>query len=414
MTSAIALLRSARAGSPASVQYQPPDPCRYDFFQGQPDPGAYPVAELRAAFNAVFDDEGITACKYQGAGGRAEMAYGFVGLREEIARLLNARDAVVSGSRALDASNVMVVNGSSQGLSLAVSAFIDPGDGVILEQASFGAVLGYLQQAGAEVRTVPMDRDGMDLDALVARLTELKAAGHRVKLVYTIATFQLPTGSVLSLERRQRLIALAREWDFMILEDNCYYAFHFDAPPPPTLLALDLAQADGGGRVLQSDSCSKTIAPGLRIGWMAGHPDALKALAAVRQDLGVSQITTRALARYLASGSYAPNVEHARLLLKQKRDAGVAALRKHCGQWVTFDTPPGGIYFWLEMSEAIDWPKVPAAAAAEGIALRAGELFSNDPRAERFVRLAWAHMSIQDIEDGIALFGKVLARCAGK
>jgi len=405
-------LRSVRAkGIAGTAQYQPPDPCRYDFFQGQPDPAVYPVAELRAAFNAVFDKDGITACKYQGPGGRAEMGYGFTGLREEIAGLINARDAA-AGSRALAATNIMVVNGSSQGLGLAVSAFIDAGDGVILEQASFGAVLGYLQQAGAVVRTVPLDRDGMDLDALVERLAELKAAGHRVKLVYTIATFQLPTCSVLSLERRRRLIALAREWDFMIIEDNCYYAFHFDAAPPPTLLTLDRAQSDGGGRVLQSDSCSKTVAPGLRIGWMAGHPDALKALAAVRQDLGVSQITARALARYLASGSYQPNVEKARLLLKQKRDAGVAALQRHCAPWVTFTAPPGGIYFWLEMSEAIDWPKVPGAAAAEGIALRAGELFSNDPRAERFVRLAWAHMSIRDIEDGIALFGKVLVRCA--
>lgn len=412
MTSPIASLRSARARSASVGQYRPPEPCRYDFFQGQPDPGVYPVVELRAAFNAVFDDEGITACKYQGPGGRAEMAYGFVGLREEIARLINARDAVVPGSRALDASNIMVTNGSSQGLALGVSALIDPGDGVILEQASFGAVLGYLQQAGAVVRTVPMDRDGMDMDALVARLAELKSAGHRVKLVYTIATFQLPTGSVLSLARRQRLLALAREWDFMIVEDNCYYAFHFDAPPPPTLLALDRAQADGGGRVLQSDSGSKTIAPGLRIGWMAGHPEVLAALATVRQDLGVSQIAARALARYLASGSYAPNVERARLLLKQKRDAGGAALRRYCGQWVTFHMPPGGIYFWLEMSPAVDWPTVPAAAAAEGIALRAGELFSTDPRAGRFVRLAWAHLPIRDIEDGIALFGEVLARCA--
>ncbi len=100
MTSSIASLRSARASSASVGQYRPPEPCRYDFFQGQPDPGAYPIAELRAAFNAVFDDEGITACKYQGPGGSAEMAYGFIGLREQIARLLTARDAAVPGCRA--------------------------------------------------------------------------------------------------------------------------------------------------------------------------------------------------------------------------------------------------------------------------------------------------------------------------
>ncbi len=409
MSSTIAALRSRRASRPvAAGEYRPPEPCRFDFFQGQPDPGVFPLADLRIAFDETFDTEGATACKYQGAGGRAEMLFGYLGLREQLAALIAARDGRDPGAHV---HGLMVVNGSSQGLALAVAAFVDPGDGVIMEQASFSSVLGYLHSAGAAVATVPLDRDGMDLDILVARLAEMKAAGHRVKLLYTIPTFQLPTGIVMSLPRRQRLIELAREWDFLIVEDNCYYALHFDDPPPPTLLALDDAAPDNR-RVLQSDSFSKTIAPGLRLGWMAGSAAAVQALAAVRQDLGVSQITARAVARYLASGKYLPHVEAARLALWRKRDAGVAALRRHCAPWVRFDPPRGGIYFWLEMSADVDWPRVPLMAAEEGIALRAGELFSADPDSARYLRLAWAHLSAQEIEEGIALLGSVLRRCA--
>src|SRR5262249_31748154 len=147
------------------------------------------------------------------------------------------------------------------------------------------------------------DDDGMDVDEVERRLEELRARGLRPKLIYTIATFQLPTGTCLSLARRRRLIELARRWQVVVLEDNGYGELRFEGTRLPTLLELD-----DTGLVIQSDSFSKTVVPGIRLGWLAGSPEAIAGVAAVRQDLGVSQWMSRIMAEYLAEGKLDPHI----------------------------------------------------------------------------------------------------------
>ena len=182
----------------------------------------------------------------------------------------------------------------------------------------------------------------------------------------------------------------------LVLEDNCYHAFFYDAPPPPTLLALD-----DDGRVLHSDTFSKSIAPGLRMAWVAGAPEAIAPLAQVRQDFAVSQLLARALERYLAGGHLDTHVAELRDVYRRKRDITVAALREHCGDSVRFTPPGGGFYLWLELLDTVDWDRARELAAARGVACRPGDTFVGDDSGRRFLRLSPIQVPDADIEPGI-------------
>ena len=191
----------------------------------------------------------------------------------------------------------MLFNGSAQGLATLAATFCEPGDGVVVEALSFPFMVGYLAATGAEMTTVPVDDDGMDVDALEKAFDTFEERGIRPKLVLTIPTYQVPTGTCMPLRRREQLVDLIGRRGVVVVEDNCYYDIHYEKPPPPTLLSLDVS-----GLVVQSDSFSKILAPGLRMGWVAGIPEALAAVATARQDLGVSQWLARALELYVGDG----------------------------------------------------------------------------------------------------------------
>jgi 2-aminoadipate transaminase len=375
---------------------------RINFDQGLPDPTLFPVDALTRCLTATLHDDADEVLRYYGRGGPPEMTYGHIGLREQLAWWMARRDGTD-----LDAQQVLLVNGSTDGLALAVDTFLGEGDGAIVEAATYPHTRRFMLGTGAEVRTVPMDEHGMVVDRLETELVALRDAGVRPKLVYTIPTFHAPTGTVLPLERRQQLLDIARRWNVVVLEDNCYYEFAYDAPPPPTLLALDDA-----GVVVQSDSFSKYVAPGLRMAWLAASPGVAAALAASRQDFAVSRVIARTIERYMAEGSLDAHLDLLRDRYRAKRDVAVDALRAHCQPWVTFRVPDGGFYLWLEIHPSVHWPTVRAELARRGIAVRPGDgiLAEDDPR--RFVRLSCIQVPDADIAPGIAELGQVLATAA--
>ena len=379
------------------------DPVRMvNFDQGLPDPEHFPLEILEQCLVDTLRDDGADALKYYGAGGTGEMQRGALGLRERLAEWVGRRDDL-----AIDAASVLLVHGSTDGLALAVRGLLGSGDGAVIEAATYRHLPNYLVAAGATVRTVPLDEHGMVVDRLDEALRTLRADGVHPKLIYTIPTFQAPTGTVLPLERRQRLLDVAREWGVTVLEDNCYYEFAYDEAPPPTLLALDQS-----GIVLQSDSFSKYVAPGLRMAWLVGAPDTVDALARARQDFAVSQLLARALERYVARGHLEAHLAELRVHYRHKRDLTSAALRRHCGEWVTFREPAGGFYFWLELSDAVDWDAARRLAAAEGIELRPADQFADDVSGRRYVRLSSIQVPDRDIDRGIATLGTVLRATA--
>lgn len=390
---------AAKAGDPPYFHRQPPT-VTFDFDQGLPDAATYPADLLvRLATETIMEPY---ALEYSSRGEYMDLSYGNRGLREELAAYLDRRDG---GHHHAD--GIMIVHGSAHGLSLIARAYLEEGDAVFVEAASFPFGLRYFGATGASVIPVAIDPDGMQMDDLRKCILDAKDRGLRPKLVYVIATHQLPTGAVLSLSRRRQLLEMADEFDFMVHEDNVYRE-HGPGCEVPTLLSLDRA-----GRVLQTDSFAKTVAPAIRLGWVAGTPEAIMPLSKVREDLGTSMWLQRIMVKYLAEGHHEEHIAQIRAVYAEKRKAATQALRDHCAPEITFDEPVGGWYYWLRLSEDVDWPEVQAECMRRGIAMRPGEMFSNDPAQKPHMRLAVGHVEPEVIVEGIRTLGEAI-RAVGK
>jgi 2-aminoadipate transaminase len=400
----ITALYSAVAGDGPPLFFPNPEiPAVFNFDQGLAAPESFPREDLIRLSKLVLERDGPEALDYfDPATGYEELVFGYRALRQR----LSDRIARTQG-RDVGPMGIILTSGSVQGIALAVSGFVDPGDVVVVEAASFPYALRFMTMAGADVRGVPVDHDGMDVDALETLLGQVAAEGKRVKLVYAIPTFQTPTNTEMPAPRREKLLALAERHGFVIVEDEVYGDLRFAGEPLPTLLSLDRS-----GLVIQCGSFSKIVAPGLRLGWMAGEPKAIGALAAVRQDLGVGQWLARVMNEYLAEGLLEPHLERACAIYKSKAETAIRAVREYCGPFVTFQEPRGSFYLWLEIDDRVDWARAAKLAEQEGIFFRPGERFMGEPNGRQFLRLAYSHVSEQVIADGIAKLGAILRACA--
>jgi 2-aminoadipate transaminase len=346
----------------------------------------------------VLRDDFAASLQY-GAAADDAVTSGYAGLRDVLAE----RGSRIDG-RAIDRRHVMLTGGAAQALSLAFEAFIDPGDAVAIESPTWNAVIAMLARRGADTIALPMDDEGLSIDELEAQLRRLASEGRRLKLVYTIATFNTPTGACLSLARRRRLIELAAQWDFLVLEDNVYGALRYEGETLPTLFSLDTT-----GRVFKVDSFSKVVAPGLRLGWVTGHRDVVATLASVRGDLGVSQFIARVLARYVEDGLLDPHIAEVNDLYRHKRDVAERALHEFCDPWVRWHSPEGGFFLWVAIDDAVDATHVMERALEGGVLCRAGERFFGDRELGRqYFRLAFPAVPVTEIERGIAVLGDAI------
>lgn len=386
-------------GAPPPAFAKPPGRVQYNFGQGLAAPETFPISTLRSCAQAVFDSSGVDALEYfDPAGDEADMLLGHRGLREQLASWMLARQGIKD-----DADNFILTQGSAQGLALVASTFVGPGDGVIVEDTTFRCALHYMRCAGATVATVAVDSNGMDVDAVAAELESFARRRIRPKLIYTIPTFHLPTGTVLSEDRRNSLLSLASEWNVLILEDHVYAELRYAGSPVPSIASLDR-----DGSVIQSDSFSKMIAPGIRIGWLAAPHRVTETFAGVRQDLGVSQVLARMMEAYMRTGELPGHLQRATELYRRKRDAAVEAMTKYCGNWATYRVPEGSFYLWVELPGAIDWKAVREECLQHGVYYRPGETFSTHDNAKQHFRLAFSYSTEEDIDKGIAILGEVV------
>ena len=383
----------------AQAGYQtPPEGVRFLFEAGLPDPELFPIDDLVRLSEKVLREEFTEALQYGGARDDG-IAAGYVGLRDVLA----ARTRSSTG-RDVNRRGVMVTCGAAQALALLFEAFVDPGDAVAIEAPTWNSVLAMCARHGAETIALPMDDDGASLDVLEMHLRRLASEGRRLKFVYTIATFNTPTGVCLSLDRRRRLIELARQWRFVIVEDNVYEPLRYDGAPIPNMFSLD-----DTGLVVKVDSFSKVVAPGLRLGWVTADPDIIGAMSSVRGDLGVGQWVARTMTRYLEEGLLEPHVAEINARYRNKRDVAERALHEHCDPWVHWRTPEGGFFLWVGIDDAIDVAQVMERALAEGVLCRAGERFFGDSDSGRqYLRLAFPSMPFEGLEEGIAILGKAI------
>jgi len=397
-----ALRAKAANTGPALFFPDPEVPAIYNFDQGLAAPETYPVEDLTRLAKKVLDSAGPSVLDYFDPGvGYEELIFGYRGLRSRIAERTRKMQGHHFGH-----NGVILTSGSVQGLALAMAGYIDPGDVVIAEASSFPYALRFATMQGGEIRTITIDENGMVVEDLEALIEQVKSEGKRVKLVYTIPTFQTPTGTEMSIPRRKMLVEAAKKHDFLIVEDAVYSDLRFAGEPLPSLLSLD-----DDCRVIQCGSFSKMVAPALRMGWFVGDPKAIEPLAIMRQDLGVAQWIARLMASYMDEGLLEPHLERVCKVYGRKANIAAQTLREHCGDFVRFHMPQGSFYIWVEIDDRVDWDTAAARAAKEGIFFRPGERFAGVPDDRKFLRISYGHVSEKVIAEGLARLGAILREC---
>lgn len=358
-----------------------------DLRYGFPFPESLPNEELVAAAEAVFEAEGDVALQYLG-GEYADRLDGVIAARE--------RERGV----ACEAENVAVTSGSTHAIDLVCRVFLDPGDVVFTEAPTFMAVLDRFEDRGAAVSGLPVDENGLDVEAVADELAAREARGEPLpKLLYTIPTFHNPTGTTLPAARRRRLLDLAAQYDFVVLEDDAYGDLRYDGERVPPLAALDEA-----GRVVRVSTFSKTIAPGVRTGWVVAD-DAVVARVDRLNAGGVNRFTKAVVSRYVADGGFEAALDGLRASYARRRDRLLDALDGHLPE-ATWSEPDGGFFVWVTLPEDLDSAALLPVAVDEGVAYLPGAHFSPAKEESSSLRLAFSHAPPDDIERGVAALAR--------
>jgi 2-aminoadipate transaminase len=404
------LLASKKSASGPPVFFaKPENPTAFDFNQGIAARETFPTADLLRLAKKVLDAEGGLCLEYaRPVTGPAEMVYGCIGLREQLVE----RARRIQGVH-MRAEGVLLSSGSVQGISLAINGFIDPLDIVAVEAVTFPYAVRYFEAAGADIRPLPMTHRGMDVDALEELVQDLERGGKRLKMIYLGPTFHCPTGAEMPVAARKKLVQLAQAHGFLILEDDVYSELRFAGEPLPTLLSLD-----DSGLVIQAGTFSKTVVPGVRVGWLMGDPRVIAKAAAVRQDLGLSLWMGRIMEEYLAEDLLDPHIAEVNAIYKAKCQAAIEGLTPERNELVRFENPQGSFYLWVEIDERVDWARVAAEAAKAGIHFRPGERFLTGgisrPGSEqrRFFRMSYSQEPLERVREGSAKLGAIIREAA--
>jgi 2-aminoadipate transaminase len=369
---------------------------RYSFVGGNIDPEQVPVDGLIDAINAVMRREGKTLATY----GLASGPQGHRGLREFLTAKLQ-RDAGIACS----ADDILLVSGSLQALDLVNQTLLARGDTVIVEQETYQGALSRLTRLGVTALGIPLDDQGMRMDALASALADLKTRGIRPKYIYTIPTVQNPTGTIMPQPHRAELLRLSAEYGVPIFEDDCYADLIWDGKRPPAIHAM----ATNGG-VIHIGSFSKSIAPALRVGYIVAPWEMLSRMLALKTDAGSGALEQMVLAEYCAP-HFATHVPRLTRGLRAKLDALMEALNEQFGTSAEFEEAKGGIFLWVKLPDIVDTLKLYQAALSAGVAVNPGPEWSTDKAYSKSrLRLCFASPSVEQIREGVAVLADVCRR----
>jgi 2-aminoadipate transaminase len=369
---------------------------KFDFTGGNNDADSLPLDGLMAAADAVLRREGRTLSTY----GLDSGPQGYRALREFLVAKLKA-DAGI----ACTADDILVTSGSLQGLDLVNATLLARGDTVIIEQDCYQGSINRLTRLGVTPVGIPLDRDGMRVDALAAALDDLKRKGIRPKYIYTIPTVQNPTGTILSVERRQEMLRLAATHGVPIFEDDCYSDLVWSGKRPAAIYAMS-----GHGGVIHIGSFSKSIAPALRVGFIVAPWDVMSRMLALKTDGGSGALEQMVLAEYCAR-NFSKHVPALRRGLRAKLETLMESLTEHFGTAAEFDDPKGGIFLWVKLPDGVDTEKLYQPALAAGVAINPGAQWSVDKAHGRSrLRLCFASPSHEEIHQGVAALAEVCRR----
>ena len=362
----------------------------YELAGGNTNPETFPVEEIaRVAADAIRQVGGDFA-RYPGD-------MGHEGLRRLMAQRESSREGIE-----VSPEQIVLTNGSMQAVTLMGEALMEkPGDIIILDELCYMGTISMYKELGATLVGIPVDEDGMRVDLLEQKLEELHKKSTPPSFIYTITTYQNPTGAVMTRERRLQLIDLSRRYDCIVVEDNCYGDVHFEGEKQPALYALD----DSPNHIYIG-SISKILGPGVRLGYFLARPPMLQRILERRGDGGNSLLAASIIAAYFKDEMW-NHIERANEALRAKRDALFASLEEYLGDICTWSHPVGGLFLWLALPVDIDMAKLAELADAEGVRYVPGSEFHVEGREIPFLRLAFGHPPIDDIREGVAL----LASC---
>lgn len=365
------------------------------FAPGLPDPATFPVDEIREVTQEVLATAAARALQYSTTEGDPQ-------LREQLVNWM-AKDGIAVGR-----DDILITTGSQQALDIVGRVFLDPGDVIVCELPSYLGGLQAFRAYEVEMIGVPQDDDGIDQQQLADVLTRLRREGRRPKFIYVVPDFQNPSGITWSRRRREALLDLAREFGTLIVEDNPYREMRFLGVAPPPVAALDR-----DGRTLYLSTFSKTVAPGLRIGWIAAPQPIIERCVTVKQgmDLCSPAFTQAIAAALLARGALLARLPAVVERYRRKREAMLEALQREMPQGISWTRPEGGLFLWVRLPEDLDATALlRTAMEEEGVAYVPGQPFHCDGSGRNTMRLNFSYPSEDEIKDGIARLARVVRR----
>jgi DNA-binding transcriptional MocR family regulator len=367
------------------------------FAGGFPDPAMFDVEGIREAVNAALTQEAGATLQYGATEGHNP-------LREQLAAFMASK-----GCTDVAPENLIVTTGSQQALDLLGKTMISPGDKVIVEGPTFLATIQCFRLYGAELISAPIDANGVQVDKLEALIAE-----HRPKFVYLIPTFGNPSGAMLSLERRKRVLELAVQYQTLIVEDDPYGDLYFNAAPPPSLLALSAGVPGSRELLAHCGSLSKVLSPGLRVGWMIAPDELLGKATMCKQfsDAHTSTFAQATAAHYLKAGRMPATLAHVRRVYAERALAMGNALRLELGGAIEFVQPQGGLFVWARLTGAggkvAIGGELAKRAIEKGVAFVPGAPFyANNPDLST-LRLSFATADVAKIEEGVGRLGQAI------
>lgn len=363
---------------------------------GMPSPESFPTNIISNITQRILENNGADALQYG-------TTKGYMDLRKELSKRLKQKLNVN-----IAPENLIITAGSQQALYLIGRVFIDEGDFLITGAPTYLAALTAFKQFEPSFKDIPLDANGMKIENLELTLENMD---KQPKLLYTVPTFQNPRGVTMSRERREQLLELASEYDFILVEDSPYHELRYEGEPMDPIITMDEEE-----RVLFLGTFSKILAPGMRIGWIGSNDDEfIRKLEIAKQsvDLCTNTLSQHIACEYLKSGKIDEQVEVIRELYNRKRKIALQALEKYMPEEVKWTEPEGGMFLWVTVPEGIDTEKMFEKAKENKVAYVPGKPFYAREPERNTMRVNYTYLSDDNVELGIQRIAKTLKEYIG-
>jgi len=378
---------------PTVMRAGPAEPGVISLAYGAPDPVFFPAAQLAAAARQALADvpASSVALQYGSPNGNPV-------LLEELAKKLEKEEG-----RPVEPGSLLMTNGSSQAIALAVQVLADPGDVCLVEAPTFMGTIRTIAFNRIRVVPAPLDAEGIDLGTLETTLARLRREGITPRFLYSIPTFNNPAGVTLSVARRRALLELAARHGLPIIEDDAYGDLRYEGTPVPSLHALDRH-----GLVVRLGTFSKIVAPGVRLGFILADPALIQRLAPFKAEGSTNGFTSLVVGTMMRSGALATHIETLKTGYRQRRDVMYRALEAEMPDGVTWTHAEGGFFIWLSLVDWIDTERVAAAAAREQVVVMPGTACHTDGQGTHNIRLAFSLQPPDLIAEGVRRLARAI------